>query len=431
MTIPIIPGPFSFIAELGKGVGTAFQTAENQKRVLRGQAQEDRAEALKQVGVIFDAVQNNQMTANTLKSPFFQELIKRSGLAEQFDPANVAAKPSDQIAEGQSQFLSQLMDKTEGAPDRTAERQQTLATGKIQTPTEVAQGREGTARANVRADVIESGGAAGRAAAEVLAPEVARTQEEKVKDVQYDTQAARMADAAITNMGGNILQMDPRAVSEQAWAKAQADAKTKGEVLDESLTRPYIDAAVQSRFREALTEDARIKAASARGPGNDLDNYLRLLQQQQQMIRNQINALPKPDDLTMSYATAYEAQAGTKRPPEQQRLWETSPGTLFLKSAYDRVQEYNKTIAQLTNEANGYRDQLGNALQPLTGQGGATPGREERKLDDAKVDAIVRRMREQNIPPTQVDADVQAGKITAADGAAIKSRLTAGAGGRF
>ena len=100
MTIPIIPGPFSFIAELGKGVGTAFQTAENQKRVLRGQAQEDRAEALKQVGVIFDAVQNNQMTANTLKSPFFQELIKRSGLAEQFDPANVAAKPSDQIAEG-------------------------------------------------------------------------------------------------------------------------------------------------------------------------------------------------------------------------------------------------------------------------------------------------------------------------------------------
>lgn len=426
MTIPIIPGPFSFIGELGRGVGTAFKVAEDQKRTIRTQQQEDRAEASKNLMSMIELYSKGVL--KKLDTDAVLELGARAGMGD-FLSGNVVPKPENIIAEGQNDFLSNLLSNR--TPGNEPEVRSTLATGKVQTAPDLAKDKLTTQVAGAQSAAIEAGGAAGRAIAGVPQEEVARTTEEKAKDTQYDSQASRMADASITQLGGNILKLDPTAVAQTAWEKAQADAKTRGEILDESLTRPYIEAAVASRYREALTEEARVRAASARGGQSDLDNYLKLLQNQQQMIRNQINALPAPTPQQQTFATIYEGQLKAKRTPEEQAQWEGSPATQTLRTAYDAVQNYQKTVNSLNNEANGYRDQLGNALQLLTGQGAATPGREQRKLPDATVDAIVKRMREQNIQPSQVDADVQAGKITAADGAAIKSRLTAGAGGRF
>lgn len=431
MTIPIIPGPFSFLQELGRGVGTAFEVAENQKRVLRQQAQEDRVEASKNLMSMLELYSKGVL--KKLDTEQIIDLGNRAGIGD-FLSGNVVPRPENQIAEGQSEFLSSLLGNQtqgEGAPDRTAERRSTLATGKIQTGSEMAKEKLTTQVAGQQSAAVEAGGAAGRAIAGVPQEEVARTAEEKAKDVTYENQAQRTADATIQNLGGAVLKIDPKVASDQAWQKAQADAKTRGEVLDERLTRPYIDAALQTRYREAELEEAKIRAQMARAGSSDLDNYLNTLQRQQQMIRQQIQAMPKPSDQTYSWANIYQAQLSTKRTPEEQRLWEQSAGTQLLRTSWQQVQDYNKTIGQLNTELNGVRDQLGNALQPLTGQGAATPGREERKLPDATVDAIVKRMREQNISLDQIDADVNSGKITAADGAAIKSRLTQGAGGRF
>lgn len=436
MTIPIIPGPFSFLAELGRGVGTAFQTAENQRRVVREEKQQDRAEALKQAGVIYEAVKNNQLSASALKSPFFQSILERSGIlqaGEQIAPT-VAAKPEEQVREAQSQALTGILPTILQGGSQYQKEQ--LAAGNIPTAQGEQESRAATGKARTQADTIEGGGAAGRAAAGVTTEQVASAAEEGAKDQFYNTVAGRTVDASLRTQGGNILKADLQQLSDNAWALAQQDAKSRNYTLDEQLTRPYIDAAIQSRMREALTEEARVRAAQARGQ-DTLDDYMKILQNNQQRIRDQINALPKPSDMDIRFADAYKVslqRAGND--PQKMRDLQNNPSLVMTRSAYERVQQYQATVDRLNRELEGNRDELNNALAqsgrlPAGTVGGATPGREARKLSEQTIDQIVQRMRSQNIGPEQIDRDVQAGKITAADGAAIKERLTMGAGGRF
>lgn len=434
MTIPIIPGPFSFLAELGKGVGTAFHVAEEQRRVKRGEKQEDRAEASKMAQWIFENAtkKDSGLNASVLTSPAFMELIGRAGISD-FLQGNIAGQPEQQIRGGQSEYLSTLLgNQTQAEPGRTAERQQTLAAGKIQAPSEVAAGREATAISGMRAGAVEAGGPAGRAVAQVQAEPVATAAEEGARDVYYNHVAGRTVDSALTRAGGNILKTDLAQLAEAAWGTAQEDARSRNYTIEESITRPYIEAAIAGRYREALSDEAKIRAATARGGTDTYDDYLKILQNNQQQVRQQIQALPAPSDETKRWAAAYEAALAKKRTPEEQAVFDAKPSTAMMKSAYEQVDQYNKTVAQLNTELNGYRDQLTNALSgKIPTVGGATPGREERKLSDQQVDGIIQRMRQQNIDPGQIDRDVQAGLITAADGATIKERLQTGAGGRF
>lgn len=432
MTIPVIPGPFSFIQELGRGVGTAFQVAENQKRTLRAQAQEDRAEALKQVGVIFDAVQNNQMTANTLKSPFFLDLIKRSGIADSFGAPDVAAgvapKPEDTIRGGQSEYLQSLL--ANRTPGNEGEIKQTLATGRVQAPSEVAKGKEETLASGARATTIEGGGAAGRAQAGVIAEPVAVAGEEASRDKFYNSVADRSVGSALTRSGGNILKTDLKGLADSAWQTAQQDARSRGYVADESLTRPYIEAAIASQYREALTEEAKVRAAQARGT-DTYDDYLRILQNNQGLIRQQISALPKPSEQALTYARAYEAQLARQRSPEEQRAFEQNPSTAFLRSAYDQVQAYNTQLDRLNRELNGNRDELNNALAgKIPSVGGAIAGRAAEALSEKQIDDYAAMLKAGTGTEEQLDQAVTQGAMSSADAAKIKERAKKGAAAR-
>jgi hypothetical protein len=267
---------------------------------------------------------------------------------------------------------------------------------------------------------------------------VATAAEEGARDVFYDSVAGRSVDAAITRLGGDILKAEPNAVVEAAWQDAQMDARSRGYVAEESVTRPYIEAAVAQRTREALKIEAQIRAASARGAGNDLDNYLNTLRQQQSTVIQQIRALPPLDTLAQTYAYAYETKLAEARTPEQRTKLAQDPSLAFFRAAYDQVKQRDALVQSLNNEANGLRDELQNALRAvIPGVGGAGASREGQALPEEKLDAFVQRMRQQKLDPAVLDAEVSAGRMTAGDAAKIKARLTSGsaketgASGRF
>lgn len=428
MTIPIIPGPFSFLQSLGEGAGKAFKSAEEQKRVIRGQQVEDRAEASKNLMNMIDLYSKGVL--KKIDSNALLELGQRAGMSD-FLSGNVVPRPENQIAEGRSDFLSTMLGDQGAGPDQAAERQATLATGQIQTPEQLAKSKVSTQAAGVQSAAIEAGGAAGRAVAGVLPEATAIAGEEAPRDSFYGTVAGRTVDAAITPLGGNVLNVDLNKLSESAWKLAQDDARSRNYTLDESLTRPYIDAAIQGRYREALAEKAKIDAAGARAGTDQYDNYLKILQGQQGQIRNQITALPKPDKYTYTLASAYEAAKAKKRTLAEQAQWEQEPSALMMRSAYEAVTKYNETVQSLNNELNGNRDELSNALsQKVSAVGGAVPGRAGTLLDQATVDQYANALKAGQGTVAQLNEAVAAGAISQSDKARIIEQANKGAAAR-
>lgn len=364
MPVEVLPGPWSFLANIGQGIANYGE----------GKAK-NRAEAMKQVGTIFDAVQNNQLTASTLKSPFFLDLLKRSGISDQFTvaPENVTAKPSDQLAQGQSealgQVLPQILNPNATSDQATQARALLASTGKVATPQETAEGVEKTAASELRGRTIAGGGAAARVQAGAVAPDVAVAQETAATEPLYNSIAGRTVDAAITNLklpkveAGNVQN-----ISDAAWGLAQSDAASKGFTLNEELTRPYIDAAVQQRLRAQEEADTkRIAAQNAGGAGADPRKYLLdFYQRQQQRVNDAIKTLPKPSLAEQALAGEIDRTAREQNRTVEQVLADPSVPQI-TKDAYSKVQSYNTQLPSLQREAEGYRDQIGQILGQAVG----------------------------------------------------------------
>lgn len=355
MTVPITPGPFSFLANIGRGVANYEQ----------GLAQ-NRGEAMKQVGLVFDAVQNNQLSVSALKSPFFLNLLKRSGIADQFSPENVAPKPTETLARGQDQALGQVLPQilnpsNQGTEDQFA--RESLASGVIATTPAKAKAREETAKSTTVAKTVEAGGAAGRAAAGVQAEPVATAAEAAATTPLYNNVAGRSVDASLTTL--KIDRIDPsniQTISDASWGLAQSDAASKGYTLNEELTRPYIDAAIQQRLRQQ--EELDVKRLAAQNAGGGQDQYTKLIdfyQRQQQRVNDAIKTLRVPTQVERAYASSITRLAAEGHKTVDQVL--ADPATPALaKQAYTVVQAYETQLPQLQQEAAGYRDNLNQLL---------------------------------------------------------------------
>lgn len=363
MTVPITPGPWSFLANIGQGIANYGE----------GKAKH-RAEALKQVGTIFDAVQNNQLSTSALKSPFFMNLIKESGIAEQFSPDYVAPKPTETLAKGQEAALGQVLPQILNPAAQGTEDQQaraTLAQGKIALPSETATARETTAKARTRAGVIEQGGAAGRAVAEVPSEQIAAAAEQGALQPIVTGAAGRSVDAALTTLKVDRIEAsNTQNISDAAWGLAQSDAASKGYVLDESLTRPYIDAAIQQRVRAQEDQDIKRLAAQNAGGANAQNQLYNYYQRQQQRVNDAIRSLPVPSVVDTFQASQLEKIAKDSGRTIEQVLADPNIPSM-QKQAYTKVQNYNTQLPSLQREAAGYRDQIG---QLLGGQLGVEAG---------------------------------------------------------
>lgn len=279
MTIPVIPGPFSFLDTIGKGVAAYAGGREDRRKRLRDEAGQDRAEALKQVGVVFDAVQNNQLTTSALKSPFFLDLIKRSGLADQFAPENVAPKPSEQIAAGQSAYFTNVM-APGGDP---TERQLALSTGKVPTASEALTERGAQLVGGLRNTRLAAGlnepqvsavtgipGAATAAATDQTAqnPELGSIAKRVVRDLYVKNQ--------------NRIPTPAEAVS-----AVKGDLRAKP--FANELTDAYMGNAIRDLQAELAAEETARIAASTRSQTNAA-NVVKDIKGQQEELRQRITA---------------------------------------------------------------------------------------------------------------------------------------------
>jgi hypothetical protein len=452
VTIPIVPGPWSFLSGLGKTVGNYAEAREGRRQRIRSEMAEDRAEASKNLTQMLDLYSKGIL--KKLDVDAVLELGGRAGIGD-FLSGNVVPRPENVQAEATSEYLQQLFQPeapipaargnvTQGMPAGTAapgvvaeqqaaqagrqrERQAVLSAGKPVTSADVAKIREETAIAGERARVAEEGGPAGRLVTQTVAPELAEKAEATARDVRYEHVAGQTVDSALARMGGNILTTDLNALADTAWQTAQEDARSRNYTLNESLTRPYIEAAIAGKYRDAQTEEAKVRAAASR-PGSDTyDDYVRILQQNEAQIRAQLSALPKPSDETIRLSRAYEAQLARQRTPEEQAQWEASPATAYTRSAYESVQQYNKTVNQLNTELNGTRDAVNNALTGKIAGVSAIPSRADVTLPQATITTYANQLRTGVATREQLQAAVDAGGLTTADQAAIIQEAFGGA----
>lgn len=356
MTVPITPGPWSFLANIGQGIANY---GEGKARF--------RAEKMKQVGTIFAAVQNDELSANVLKSPFFQSLIKDSGIGEQFSPDFVAPKPKETLARGQEealgQVLPQILNPSAQGPEDQFARQQLAAEGTIATAPQRAKAREDTARSTTVAQTIEGGGPAGRAAAGVQSQQVAGAAEQAAIQPIVQSAAGRSVDASLSTLKIDRITPENIAnISDAAWGLAQSDAASKGYTLDESLTRPYIDAAIQARVRAQEEMDVkRIAAENAGGGASDNSRLIDFYQRQQQRVNDAIRSLPVPT-LVQTYQAGEITKNATNTGRSVEEVLADPTIPLDQKIAYRITTDYNTQLPLLQREAEGYRDQLGQLL---------------------------------------------------------------------
>lgn len=355
MTIPIVPGPFSFLEKFGEAGGRAFAAAEGQRRY-------DQEYARNQVKDMFEAVQAGTMSASALKSPFFASLVQRSGLTDSWAGSNIRVNPEEQVAQVQSEELSGIQQQQPGS----TERRQVAASGKI--PSRVQSGTE-----RIQAETLEGGGAAGRAAAGVLSPEVAAVQETAAIGAGVRPEAASIVDEVVG--GEPITQQN---YNQLLAASVQRYQETYGEnaPLPPALAARYFAGALTDRmYRQAEIEIART-AAVARSQSLD-PRYLQIAQQLPEQLIRLLGQLPKPSEQDLMLAGLYEAkvqQIATMSPEDQQREL-NSTGFQFMRSAYERVQKYNEISAQIQSitagAAGNVSERLGEGRLP--NQPGGTP----------------------------------------------------------
>lgn len=381
MTIPIRPGPWSFLANIGGAVGGYIEGKERERQNKRREEQEDRAEAARMLGWLFDNASGPDKTikAEALTGPAARELMKRAGVLD-FVSGNLRAQPQELIEEGQADVINQIIGGSQvdvpvfGQPvapaqsvrvpgARTAAGERLLSTGRIPTQTELAEDAEKRLGATARGSAIVRGGAAGRAVAGVPSEQVAVAREEAFEDQLYNDVAGRTVDASITQL--KIPRLAPNnvaAVSNEAWRLAQADAKSRGYTLNEEFTKPYIDAAIQQRLRAQQELDIRRMAAAQQAAGQDPRKFLYdYYQTQQNRINDQLKLLPDIDITKTAIATSIEDRARKEGRSIQSVLADPkTPG--LSRATYEEVKTAQNKRRELEAELTAYRDNIGQIL---------------------------------------------------------------------
>lgn len=445
MTIPIVPGPFSFLAQAGQALGQFGEEKEKARQQILKEAQDNltrmiemRAkgimppeafaspEAMKIYHVLGIAPASAQPTSGEMT-----EDIRKRFLA----PTETAGIPNIPIPNLQGgPPVGQFSIKPTGTKIPTAQR---LAAG-LPTQSQLVGEDVATAKGTAQLGAMESGGAAGRAVSGVPSEQVAQAAEttgmyemKNKQDVYQNSLADRMVDSALTVLGKDpiaLAQLDAsgqKAIIDEAWRTAETDAKSKGEVINEQLTRPYLQAALAARVREAQRDvSSRIAAQNAGQGSSNLDDFVRLWLGQTTAIDAEIRSLPAPSDYDRIMATGYAQEiAKVANDPEKLQKLLTNPAFTGARDAYNRVNQYEQTIKQLNQERQDLRNKGLKAITGATGVGQPTTVTGARKLTNDQINAAVAKIRSQNIPVEQLDKDVQSGLLSASDALIIKTRL--------
>ena len=360
MTIPIIPGPFSFLQNFGRAASEAGQFKQKQQQI-------DYEQASHTLSLIMQGIRDKTIKPEMLDSPMFENALEKIG----FKPTNVM--PGGEKIAGVPHFPSMVEPSPELLQSRARygmlkdmipslnpmQQEEFAATGSI-----VPQSTLGAKRAGEAASTAESGfkeatarGAtprAGEAAAVNQAGDI-----EKVRDALADEllgQAAAQAGVTKAN------QMN-YALIQRAYTAGLQDPKFQG--IDPAiLSAAYTRLMLKLRAIEAseLSAAARFQAST----GSQDATNLRTEQDQLDAIRAEYNnLLSNPPDMGQIILEAMSTN------PQDKDAW---------KGLYaSRVGEWNARKTQLEGLLTQGNEALNTKLSGRTGlptvlPPGATPG---------------------------------------------------------
>lgn len=264
MTIPIRPGPFSFLAELGRAGGEAVNSAEKE-RTRRLKEDQDR------LNMLINLRQQGLVDPSAFGSKEAMDLYKRLGIMPVSDQPNSA----EQVETTRKQFgrpdtpgisipIGSLMPVQIPAQGPSAVSDARRAVAGL--PSRSALGKE-----QAQATAIDAGGAAGRAVTGVPSEQVAASSEagQVAQNTLQQTQLfATEAESFVAQAlaGADPEKMGVEAATQKAYQfYLQDSANKKVAPLPPEVAERYFAQAVQKRID--YLQNQRIAAIRAANPG--------------------------------------------------------------------------------------------------------------------------------------------------------------------
>lgn len=268
MTIPIVPGPFSFLANLG-GAAQAYGEGK----------QKHKKEAWDRLQFMFKGIQEGEISPSVVKSPLFMSLVKDSGMQD-FDPESITPAPTSMLRRAQGEEIQSALPGLS-----TAGKRQLASTGQL--PTASAEAKEG---ADARAQSIRG---------TVLGQELSPEQQAQVAGVSSATTAQAAAQGA---QDPTLLSSAYRVVAdlfrqnggkmptpEEAFQHGSAN-DLRAQAFGDQLNQPYYAAAIQQLSDEQEKLKIAHESAAARAQGNLIDVVQKNLTPQMQVLQDRIDA---------------------------------------------------------------------------------------------------------------------------------------------
>lgn len=238
MTIPISPGPFSFLAQLGQAGGEAFAAHEKDR-------QQKVKEAKDVLNSMIELRSKGFLTPEEFASPNAMKIYQTLGIA----PASAQPTAEEQKSRDIMEFIQSRAGAAPGTP-QADERAAALGlpsratSGKVSA--EVAQNKAAVPVAEVQG-----------ATAEAQLPQAGATASLEQVGKQQDALGA-IADQVVSSVYNTTKKLPS---PEQAYAAAQADERAAP--YKAQLTQEVIGQAVEKQRRVLAEEDIRRRLAAA------------------------------------------------------------------------------------------------------------------------------------------------------------------------
>lgn len=371
MTIPIQPGPFSFLTTLGQGVGNAFEARDKAR-------QQKFVNNIQQIEKIQSLIKDGVLKSNVLAQPGFFNLLTStlSGGAEAADAApkvkeGLRARPEEMKDEGQANFFTRLQEL--GLAGNLSPELSALAYG-TPTPGQVGEERLKTMVSNKKVEAVDAGGAVGRAVSGVPSEQVAQAQETAAVGPVIQDDADKYIAATIAQRGGRTptTAEQSKAVLEQSYAAYALDKTQEGTApmpLDEYRKKYFGTALLKYQIMQANLDTQRFRAMATQANTGDkiaADGLKIQLQVARDMLAKMESKEGRESYGITSLTPILAAQLATKKP--------TDPDYSKYVDAAQRMQLYQEALDLQRGLVSRYDAQISSAVTaPLTGQSIAPP----------------------------------------------------------
>lgn len=413
MTIPIVPGPFSFLASAGEAYA-GFHEGKRKREL------ENFAQAIQRYQLVYQGVKEGILPRSTLSSK------ETTGLLEQIMGSpmmvDVVPNPQEDIARGQSGLIKEILGDTQaevpvfGQPSvapqrvkvpgaRTPAGRQLLATGKIPLPSEVAG--EQVAAASAEAAVPEAG-------------TTARATQIGVQQKAYDDIADRVVGAYFAK--NNKL---PSPAQAARYGTEDTDVKK----FQDQFNEQRYGAAIE-RLRGQLEEERTRRsfaAAQFQRAGPASQHIQNLIRQQNALTSKNNNRRGQLAELAKNLSVvARQGLVPRDRmsPQDQQVVARMEALQQEIDTDADISQRYEQEVARLTLDPTAQPNLFLNVTKGST-TNAPVGGRAQTRLAPAVVDQIVERIRSKKATFADVAKEVNAGRISPEDAETIRQRLGA------